>query len=186
MGCSWRVYISAYVDGELSPEKRTEVEEHLKFCEECRSEKDFFERLKAVKMLLEPPSEPGEEEWRTCFEGAMNRRRVYALRRVFRLSLAWGGGLTVAAAFLILIALMAVQKTSPSHPQITILKLSGEYSLLREDGEDATVIRLVEKDQFEQPSLEILDYGGRYIPVQIVADDATIIRLVDEEKLEGR
>jgi len=40
--------LSAYIDGELSPKERREVEEHLKVCPDCRAE---FKRMKRVAEL---------------------------------------------------------------------------------------------------------------------------------------
>ncbi len=48
-----RRLLSAYIDGEISPAKRREIEEHLSYCLECKKELLVLEKL--VKELHEIP-----------------------------------------------------------------------------------------------------------------------------------
>jgi predicted anti-sigma-YlaC factor YlaD len=43
-----RPYLSAYMDGEIDPDKKLEVEKHLADCETCRKEYQSFVKLKEV------------------------------------------------------------------------------------------------------------------------------------------
>jgi predicted anti-sigma-YlaC factor YlaD len=43
-----RPYLSAYLDGELDPDRKLEVEEHLADCDGCRKEYQYFVKLKEV------------------------------------------------------------------------------------------------------------------------------------------
>ncbi len=41
-------YLSAYLDGEIEPDKKLEIERHLSDCEACRKEYQSFAKLKEV------------------------------------------------------------------------------------------------------------------------------------------
>jgi len=187
MGCSWRIYVSAYVDGELDDDKRREVEEHLKFCEECREEFRFLERLKAARGVLDVAEDVGVEEWERCFEGAWRRRVGVVFRRRLVLLGKWFGVVGAAAVVLILIAFLSLP-VEESVPHLVILDYGDRYMPLQVMMEGATVIRLVDTEEkgVEGPSLEVLDYGGGYTPLQVMRGDVTIIRLVREGNEEGR
>ena len=189
MGCSWRIYVGAYADGELEPGRRSEVEEHLRFCEECRRELESIERLRGLCSALEPPEVPLEGDWRRCLEGAFRRRRAHLVAGWLRVAMAWGCGVA-AAVVLVLVVLLGVSGEPESGPRLAILAYSDDYVPLHLEEETATVIRLVETGGGEalspSPPLEILDYGGGYLPVHVVQDNATVIRLVEEGKMEGR
>jgi len=187
MGCSWRIYVSAYTDGELGDDKRKEVEEHLKFCEECREEFRFLKRLKTMQGMLAVVDDVKADEWEMCFEGAWRRCAGIAFRRRLMLLGKWFGVVGAAAVVLILIAFLSLP-VEDSVPHLVILDYGGEYMPLQVMVEGATVIRLVntETKEFEGPSLEVLDYGGGYTPLQVMRGDATIIRLLWEGRKEGR
>lgn len=52
--------ISSYIDGEISPDKRRELEAHLLTCPYCRRELEMMEKI--VKLIHELPEiEPYEE-----------------------------------------------------------------------------------------------------------------------------
>jgi len=185
MGCSWRIYVSAYSDGQLDKDKRKEVEEHLKFCEECREEFRFLKRLEAMRRMLNAVDDVKAEEWERCFEGAW-RRRVVAFRRRIVLLGKWFGVAGAAAVVLILIAILSLP-VKKSVPHLVILDYSDKYMPLQVMTEGATIIRLVEtEEKVDGPFLEVLDYGGGYTPLQVMRGNATIIRLVQESDEEGR
>jgi Predicted transmembrane transcriptional regulator (anti-sigma factor) len=52
--------ISSYIDGEISPDKRRDLEGHLLICSDCRRELEMMEKI--VKLIHELPEiEPSEE-----------------------------------------------------------------------------------------------------------------------------
>lgn len=53
--CSHSQLLSAYHDGELSPEDRARVEGHLRDCPACAAELEQFARLTSVFAGFEPP-----------------------------------------------------------------------------------------------------------------------------------
>ena len=184
MACSWRIYLSAYLDGELSADKREEVEEHLRFCKECSEEFRLLKRLnRAVERMLNVSDDVSAEEWERCFKDAWRRRVGVAFRRRLVLLGRWFGVVGAAAVVLILIALLSLPAGS-SVPNLVILDYGDKYMPLQVMTEGATVIRLVETQE-EGPSLEVLDYGGGYMPLQVMSKNATIIRLVEEGDKEG-
>ena len=54
--CSNSQLLSAYHDGELSPEDRARVDAHLRNCPVCAAELEQFARLTSVFAGFEPPS----------------------------------------------------------------------------------------------------------------------------------
>ncbi|MEW6660106.1 MAG: zf-HC2 domain-containing protein [Thermodesulfobacteriota bacterium] len=54
-----RERLSAWLDGELTPEERGEVAAHLEGCEECRRELALLQRLDAALGSLEAPAPAG-------------------------------------------------------------------------------------------------------------------------------
>ncbi len=58
----WRLLISAYCDGEVTPEERVQVEAHLAACAECAQTLEVYRRLgRAVRAL--PRSAPSRTLW---------------------------------------------------------------------------------------------------------------------------
>ncbi|MGD2174591.1 MAG: zf-HC2 domain-containing protein [Candidatus Brocadiaceae bacterium] len=64
--CTYRKRLMAYHDGELTPERRRELEEHLKDCPACAAE---LEELRTLSGVL------GEAEAPTMPEGMVERLR---------------------------------------------------------------------------------------------------------------
>ena len=59
MSCpSFQEMLSAYLDGELSPEEARSLEEHLAVCEDCRRELEELKSLVAALGSLPPPEMP--------------------------------------------------------------------------------------------------------------------------------
>jgi anti-sigma factor RsiW len=52
MSCTFEEELTAYVDGELAPARRTEVEAHLGTCAECRSTEALLQRTLASLAAL--------------------------------------------------------------------------------------------------------------------------------------
>ena len=65
--------LSAYLDGECSPEERRKVEEHLRRCPGCRSELELLRRIENGSRRTGPP-DPGEPYWNTFLPRL--RRRI--------------------------------------------------------------------------------------------------------------
>ncbi len=65
--------LSAYLDGECSPEERRKVEEHLRRCPGCRSELELLRRIEDGSRRTRPP-DPGEPYWSTFLPRL--RRRI--------------------------------------------------------------------------------------------------------------
>lgn len=62
--------LSGYIDGELSPEERTEFEKHMAGCEECRKEMNTFLRLKEVTGAMryaDIPEHVWDHYWRSLY-----------------------------------------------------------------------------------------------------------------------
>lgn len=69
--------LSAYIDGEISPEKRGEIEEHLSYCVDCKKELVLLEKLiKEIHNIPEmvPSEDFSEKLWiKMTLEGEKNR-----------------------------------------------------------------------------------------------------------------
>jgi hypothetical protein len=106
--------LGPYVDGELSPEERRTVEEHLRRCPACRAELEELRRIETAGRRTVPP-DPGEEYWNTFLPrlreriGSEQRRPAPAgwgrrIRRLFEPPVPWvrlAGA--VAAAVLVMV-----------------------------------------------------------------------------------
>jgi len=69
---SFQLLMSGYLDGELTPEDRARLEQHLASCGGCRKEFDKMKRLVAAASELRL-DEPPEEVWDTFMDGVYNR-----------------------------------------------------------------------------------------------------------------
>jgi predicted anti-sigma-YlaC factor YlaD len=65
-------YLMSYLDGEIEPEKKTEIERHLTECENCRKEHQSFVKLKQEtdKMRL---ADLSDELWNGYWKGVYRR-----------------------------------------------------------------------------------------------------------------
>jgi predicted anti-sigma-YlaC factor YlaD len=68
----YRIMLSGYIDGELTDEEKTEVENHLKGCTECRAELDTFKKLKEVTGAMKYADIP-EHVWENYWSGIYRR-----------------------------------------------------------------------------------------------------------------
>ena len=62
----FKILLSGYIDGELSPDEKTELENHLKECAECRGELESFRTLKEVTGAMkyaDVPNHVWENYW---------------------------------------------------------------------------------------------------------------------------
>lgn len=64
--------MSAYLDGELSPAERTELEQHLASCEACKAEFEKMKRFVNAASDLQVEA-PAEEVWDRFLDGVYNR-----------------------------------------------------------------------------------------------------------------
>jgi predicted anti-sigma-YlaC factor YlaD len=67
-----KLYLMSYLDGEIEPEKRSEIERHLAECENCRKEYQAFVKLKQEtdKMRL---ADLSDELWKGYWKGVYRR-----------------------------------------------------------------------------------------------------------------
>ena len=173
MGCDrYEESLSAYVDGELAYEKRTELEKHLLECPECSRQLEEMRRIESFKPLLEPKEVP-PEKWRECWEEVKKqttdslsaekvkerlgaRRRAHVLRRVLA-----GADAAVAAAVIVAAILLWPSTQPPAEEEVTILPAP-------------------------QGSVQINDYDDSRITVYMKEEsEYTIIKLIPVEPLEG-
>lgn len=75
----FKILLSGYMDGELSPDQESELKEHLKGCSECQKELDAFQKLKEVTGAMKYADVP-EHVWENYWK-SMYRR--------FELGLGW-------------------------------------------------------------------------------------------------
>jgi len=100
--------LSAYVDGELSPDERREVDAHLPTCVECREE---LARLRQVKHLIGrlPEREPPQEVWQALRRRiAEDQGRPAAVGALETLRAAFRRPAVAAAAVIMVLILVAL------------------------------------------------------------------------------
>jgi Putative zinc-finger len=124
----WRELLGSFALGNLTPEERAAVEEHLEGCADCRAEAEELVRVAAllpaarVDRIDDHPAPPGDLEDRVM---AHVRRARFTERRRRRWGL--GAGLGVAAALVTLFAVVVLQpgdQPPPSGPeQVAFLSL---------------------------------------------------------------
>jgi len=71
----YKVMLSGYIDGELSPEEQQELEQHLKTCPECREELRVFQQLKEVTGAMKYADIP-EHVWDNYWRGIYRRMEL--------------------------------------------------------------------------------------------------------------
>lgn len=103
----WRLLVSAYCDGEVTPEERAQVEAHLAECAECAEALAVYRRLgRAVRAL--PRGTPSRTLWLRVQEGLSRPARPL-----------WRRLLPVASAVAVLLVAVAVGlllRPTPSGP----------------------------------------------------------------------
>ena len=68
----FKILLSGYIDGELSPDEMTELEMHLKTCSDCRKELEVFQELKEVTGAMKYADIP-EHVWDNYWRGIYRR-----------------------------------------------------------------------------------------------------------------
>lgn len=68
----YRIMLSGYIDGELSPEEKAELEKHLESCQECKKELHAFRKLKEVTGAMKYADIP-EYVWDNYWRGIYRR-----------------------------------------------------------------------------------------------------------------
>jgi len=92
--CMYQKWLSAYHDGELSPERRRKLEQHLEDCQPCAAE---LERLRTLSGLLNQAEAPAMPEGMLArLHGAVPAAREHAIVRLCR-------AVALAAAVLLVI-----------------------------------------------------------------------------------
>lgn len=99
-GCTYQSRLAAYHDGELPPERRREVQEHVAGCPACAAE---LERLRAVSRLLQSARAPAmPEDMAGRLHEALVPARERGIIRICRaVSLAAAALLVVCGAWLL-------------------------------------------------------------------------------------
>lgn len=64
--------LAGYIDGELTPEERADVEQHLRSCDECKKELEAFQKLKEVTGAMRYADIP-EHVWENYWHGLYRR-----------------------------------------------------------------------------------------------------------------
>ncbi|MGB9724327.1 MAG: zf-HC2 domain-containing protein [Chloroflexia bacterium] len=105
----WRLLVSAYCDGEVTPEERAQVEAHLAECAECARALEAYRRLgRAIRAL--PQGTPSRTLWARVQEGLARPARPL-----------WWRLLPVASAAAMLLAAVVVAlllRPIPSGPAV--------------------------------------------------------------------
>ena len=89
--CKYAKKLNAYIDGELSQNEFTKIQEHLKDCLYCQKEIRELNKINAFLsgyMNDDIPENLNEKILSTVLEHPINRRKTIFLRRVNRLSIA--------------------------------------------------------------------------------------------------
>jgi anti-sigma factor RsiW len=132
----------AYLDGELAPAERAELESHLGGCEACRAALAAERRLSGALASLAPVQPPGDFEAR--FRARLAREREAPagwLTRLFTRRFALGLGAAGAVAVAVLFALRV-----PVEPDVDAqLAASEEDYQLLEDLDVVEVVDVLEK-----------------------------------------
>lgn len=68
---NYRIMLSGYIDGELSSEEKSELEEHIKSCEECKKELQVFNKLKEMTGAMkyaDVPEHVWDNYWKSMYK----------------------------------------------------------------------------------------------------------------------
>lgn len=103
----FRPLISAFVDGELTPDEVQELERHLLTCADCREVYDDYRLLQTEIRRLPPPPPPPEEIQRYVWEHTVEKTRSSRLYRWFGVS-GLRLGLSSVAAICLLVIVVAI------------------------------------------------------------------------------
>jgi anti-sigma factor RsiW len=129
--------LNKYVDGELRPEERVSVEEHVKGCHSCHRE---LEELTALRSRLQEAVEAGiaDAPLSRIWEGMAERLETptvmeqmwWEFKSLFsffrpRTALAWGAAIVV---------------TSPPTPRVVVESVESEHPVMVFQGEDEVMI----------------------------------------------
>lgn len=110
--------LSAYRDGELSPQEESEIRAHLETCEQCRKDLEAMDRT--AEFLYSPEEElpkAAEAAWKLAVHRERNRRRIGAWLRP---------AAAVAAALVLVFAGSAFLKNNAVAPAPAQQEAAGE------------------------------------------------------------
>ena len=157
--------LSAYIDGELDYQERSELEKHLLECPRCSSQLEQMRRIESFKPLIEPPEVP-QEKWRECWEEikkqttdslsveqvrarVARRRQAHWLRRA---SFAFGGVAVAVLVFAVVVHFWPAAPVPdtdelvlpPAGRSVRVMDYDEEaYSLQIEDKPEYAIIKLI-------------------------------------------
>jgi anti-sigma factor RsiW len=138
--------LDKYVDGELRPEERVSVEEHVKGCHRCHRE---LQELTTLRSRLQEAVEEGvaDAPLARIWEGVADRLETptimeqmwWEFKGLFssfrpRTALAWG------AAIVILFLLIFPFVTSPPTPRVVVESVESEHPVMIFQGDDEMMI----------------------------------------------
>jgi anti-sigma factor RsiW len=138
--------LEKYVDGELHPEERVSVEEHVKGCHRCQRD---LQELTALRSRLQEAVEAGvaDAPLARIWEGMAEKletptvmeRIWWEFKSLFysfrpRTALAWG------AAIVILFLVIFPFVTSPPTPRVVVESVESEHPVMVFQGEDEVMI----------------------------------------------
>lgn len=146
--------LEQYVDGELRPEERVPVENHVKECLRCQRE---LEELTALRSHLQKAVETGvaDAPLASIWEGVADRLETptimeqmwWELKDLFyffrpRTALAWGT--VVVIAFLVIFPFV----TSPPTPRVVVESVESEHPvMIFQGGNKMTIVWLFEEEE---------------------------------------
>jgi anti-sigma factor RsiW len=145
-----REELSAYVDGELAPAARSELESHIQACASCRAEVAAHDRLEEAFASLREVTPPGDFEAR--FWARVAREREAAAEPAgWRRWLTWPRALAAAAVTAAAIALFVPASTRAPRlvpiplphatakvdPDVKIVSNPKDFELLQDPDMDA-------------------------------------------------
>lgn len=147
MVCEWQKDVSAFHDGELLPDRSSELLQHLDECRECS---DFLNRIKSLERLgrPNPQDEVTEKDWDSCWQRIKKEttRRILRRKKVRLLKIVSFVGTAVAVLLICLLLTLSQGTDSSKQPlfvdtsPLEIIDYSSEYTLMLMETEDATVI----------------------------------------------
>ena len=146
--------LEKYVDGELRPEERASVEEHVKGCHRCDRE---LQELTALRSRLQEAveAEVADAPLAGIWEGVAERLETptimeqmwWEFKGLFypfrpRTALAWGTAIVIA--FLVIFPFV----TSPPTPRVVVESVESELPVMIFQGEDEiTIVWLFEQEE---------------------------------------
>jgi anti-sigma factor RsiW len=150
-----REQLSAYIDGELAPAARAELESHIQACASCRAEVAGHDRLAEAFASLREVTPPGDFEARFWARVAREKEAAAAPAGIWRW-LTWPRALAASALAALAVLLLVPQAREHVAPKLVPVTLSHPEVAVKIDPDVKIVSNPKDFELLQDPDMDAI------------------------------